>query len=266
MTDDLIYVYCIANKPPDLKLNAQLEGLKCIQHEEFYAVVKTVSATEFSENDFKQRLSDIDWVERHVREHIDVICKLMEQVTVIPFKFGTIYHTLEGLNRFMREYSDSLFDNFHNVQGKEEWSVKIYCDSKVLKEQVDRINDDVARLEKQILASSPGKAFLLKRKKDDLIENETSLMCKKYGQSCYEEFNNLSHGASLNNIIQNEITGKKETMILNASFLVNKSKIRSFIDTVNRLSKEDTESGFLIEASGPWPPFGFISIKEKEDD
>jgi len=34
--------------------------------------------------------------------------------------------------------------------------------------------------------------------------------------------------------------------------------------TFDTLRKKDENSGFIIEATGPWPPFSFISIKEKQ--
>jgi len=77
------------------------EGLKSIKIDSFYVIVKYVSESEFSEENFKKNLSDIQWVERNAREHIMVIGKIMESVAVIPFKFGTIYTTKDGLNKFI---------------------------------------------------------------------------------------------------------------------------------------------------------------------
>ena len=113
------------------------------------------------------------------------------------------------------------------------------------------------------MASSPGKAFLLKRKKSDLIENEIDRLCKKYGQQYYNEFKDLSESTNLNNLLPKEFTGREDTMILNASFLVNKSKVADLISTVDKLKRMNENSGLFIEAIGPWAPFSFISIKEK---
>ncbi|MFH1159572.1 MAG: GvpL/GvpF family gas vesicle protein [bacterium] len=264
MINELIYVYCISNNPPDLLRNTEFEGLKCMKSGGFYTVVKMVSDSEFSEENFKKNLSDIEWLEPNAREHIRVISMIMEYSTVIPFKFGTIYNTKAGLKKFITDYSGSLIENFHNIKGKEEWSVKIYCDRKSLCEQIDGLSEEVAALEKQIMASSPGKAFLLQRKKADLIENEMDRLCKNYGQEYYDEFKNLSESTSLNNLLPKEFTGREDTMILNATFLVSKNKVTDFKSTVDTLRKKDGNSGFFIEATGPWPPFSFISIKEKQ--
>jgi len=263
MKNNLIYVYCISNNPPGLTRDMEPNVVKSLKIDKFYVIVKFVSKSEFSEENFKKNLSDIQWVELNAREHIMVISMIMESGTVIPFKFGTIYNSEASLKKFISDYSDSLIENFDNLAGKEEWSVKIYCDRKVLCERIDELSEEAASLEKQIMASSPGKAFLLKKKKTELIENEMDRLCKKYGQEYYDEFKILSEATYLNNLLPKDIVGREDSMILNASFLISKNKLAEFKNTVGVLKKKDGNSGFFIESTGPWPTFSFISIKEK---
>ena len=61
-----------------------------------------------------------------------------------------------------------------------------------------------------------------------------------------------------------EFTGREDTMILNATFLVKKNLVADFNNTVKTLSERDGNYGFFIESTGPWPPFSFIVIKEKQ--
>jgi hypothetical protein len=262
MTTDLIYVYCLLNTEPVLHETMELRSLKSIVIGDFNVIVKYVSSQEFSEENFKRNLSDIEWLENNAREHVEVINLLMDQNTAIPFKFGTIFNSEDSLRKFITDYSDSLFENFHHIEGREEWSVKIYCDRKSLSQQIDELSEETASLEKQIMASSPGKAFLLRRKKSELVENEMDRICKSYGQNYYDEFRKLSVSTNLNNLLPKEFTGREDTMILNAAFLVNKTKVNDFRNTVDTLRKKDGNSGFFIETTGPWPPFSFIYIKE----
>lgn len=263
MINELIYVFCISNNSPGLLDHLKSGGINFIVSDDFCAIVKYVSNSEFSEENFRKNLSDIQWVESNAREHINVISRVMEFNTVIPFKFGTIYNSEDGLKKFITDYSGSLAENIHNISGKEEWSVKIYCNRRALSSQIDKLSEEAAELEKQIFASSPGKAFLLKRKKSDLIENEMDQLCKTYGQKYFEELKNLSDSISLNKLLPKEFTGREDSMILNATFLISKDKLADFTSSVSALKKKDENSGFFIETIGPWPPFSFISIKEK---
>jgi len=262
MTKNLIYVYCISNSPPELVHDMEPKGLKSLKIDSFYVIIKYVLESEFSEENFKKNLSDFKWVEHNTREHIMVIGRIMESVAVIPFKFGTIYNTKDGLEKFISDYSVSLVENFHNIEGKEEWSVKIYCNRKELSEQIDELSEEVASLEKQIMASSPGKAFLLKKKKTDMVENKMDILCKTYGQEYYNKFKSISESTILNNLLPKEFTGRDDSMILNAAFFINKKNITDFKRVIFEIKEKDENSGFIVDATGPWPPFSFISLKE----
>ncbi len=263
MNNELIYVYCLVNKLPDIMHITDIQGLRTVLVDNYYAVVRNVSVNDFSEENFKKHLSDLPWLEANAREHVEVINGIMEKASVIPFKFGTIFLAEERLKKFISDYSSSLAENFNLIGGKEEWAVKIYCDRKILSNQIDELSEDAAALEKQIMQSSPGKAYLLKRKKTNLIENEMDRISKNYGQKYFDKFSRLSESTSLNNLLPKEFTGREDTMILNATILVRKDKVVDFKIVGDSLIKNDGPSGFLIEATGPWPPFSFISIKEK---
>jgi hypothetical protein len=257
-------VYCLSNGDPFIAQSIEIEELQSIVSSNFSIIVKYVSDCEFSEENFKRNLSDIQWLETHAREHIGVINRIMEHTTVIPFKFGTIFQTEANLKKFIADYNDSITENFQHIAGKEEWAVKMYCDRKKLSDKIDEFSEEADALEKQIMASSPGKAFLLKRKKAELIENEMDRLCKYFGQKNYDELKNLSDSVNLNNLLPKEFTGRVDTMILNATFLVKRNNLADFKTTVSRLTMENEKSGFFIDVTGPWPPFSFISIKEKQ--
>jgi hypothetical protein len=253
----------MSESPPAIDQLTEFDGLKSLVVEGFYLVIKFVPESEFSEINLKRNLSNLKWLDDNAREHISVIIRVSENCTVIPFKFGTVYHSTDSIKDFVRDYSTSLIENFNKTRGKEEWSVKIYYNRTVLSRQIDELSEEAAALEKQIIASSPGKAFLLKRKKTDLIETEMDRLCKKYGQAYFDEFKSSSVDSTLENLIPKEYTGRDDTMILNANFLVEKEKVHLFTNVVENLRKKDGNTGFFIETTGPWPAFSFVSIKVK---
>jgi hypothetical protein len=187
----------------------------------------------------------------------------MKSSTVIPFKFGTIFISDERLGNFITDYSVSLIENLQHLKGKEEWSVKIYCDRTKLNAQIGAISQDVRNLEEEIKSSMPGKAFILKRKKVDLVEKEVQHAIGYYGQNCYDQLAILSATTRINNLLPREVTERTDDMILNASFFVPAEKVSEFLTIIDQSLEKYEEVGFDIEAAGPWPPFSFISIKEK---
>ena len=260
--NELIYVYCISDNAPRVDNQLESMGLESLKIANYFVNVRKVSDREFSEENLKIHLSDFQWLEIHVREHLEIINKIMESCTVIPFKFGTIYYSIESLEKFINDNSDSLRENFEHLTGMEEWSVKIYCDRNLLSKKIDELSVEAAILAKQILESSPGKAFLLNKKKLDLIENEMDRLCNQYGQEYFEEIKNLCVSTHLGNILPKEFSGREDTMILNASFLVRAEMVIDLRNHLIGMSEKVGNSGFAIEVTGPWPPFSFISIKD----
>ncbi len=263
MNDELIYVYCISESQPKIEGIFGNENLKCLEYNGLYAIIKEVSPDEFSEENLKKNFANLDWIETHARDHIRIILEVMKSSTVVPFKFGTIFISDERLGNFINDYSVSLTENLQHLKGKEEWSVKIYCDKTRLNSQIGEISQQVRDLEKEILMSMPGKAFILKRKKADLVEKEVQVAIRNYGQTCYDQLFALSATTHINNLLPKEVTERNDDMILNSSFFVPVEKIGEFLAIIDVSQEKYKEVGFAIEAAGPWPPFSFISLKEK---
>ena len=123
MTNHLLYVYCISKKEPGPEFDLGLKGLVSIKCEDLYVIVKFVSEDEFSEENFKENVSDPRWLESHARDHVEVIGEMMKFGTAIPFKFGTLYRSEESLGQFVKEYYPLLTRNLLTIEGKEEWEI-----------------------------------------------------------------------------------------------------------------------------------------------
>lgn len=264
MAEDLIYVYCVAQKEPNLPPHQYVRvGVYSIYHKGFYAVASKVSKNEFSEENLKKNLSDMKWTESKVRDHIKVINQIMETSTVIPFKFGTIFKTEDSLKKMLEDYSQQIKDNIVKLDGNQEWSVKIYCDFKVLNEKISQISEKIKQLDQEILSSSHGKAFLLKKKRDELVTDEVDKKIIECGQYCFEKLKDCTVSTVINKLLPREVTEKENEMILNSAYLVSKEKVENFLDIVEDIKNKYNQSGFEFDCTGPWPPYNFTTVKEE---
>jgi hypothetical protein len=187
----------------------------------------------------------------------------MKSGAVVPFKFGTIFNTSDSLGDFVRKYADSIHENLDSIREKEEWSVKIYCDKSGLNQKIGTISEEVRTLETEISKSMPGKAFLLKRKKVELIGTEVEKVMRTCGQSLYDELVALCERVKINNVLAKEVTERTDEMILNLSCLLNREKVPELLKVVEESEEKYKHASFVIDTTGPWPPFSFISIQEK---
>ena len=263
MQNSMIYLYCLANSPPEPGCYPQADDLKSLKVDDFYVIVKHVSESDFSEENLRRHLSDKQWVKTNVRDHAAVINRIMQNLEVIPFKFGTVFYEETSLKSFISSHSAILKRNLQALVGKEEWGIQVFCNRKTLRRHIDELSEQAAALEKEIMASSPGKAYLLIRNKIDLVESEMDRICKNLSQEYLVEFNHLSDTFYLNNLLPKAFTNREDNMIFNATFLVHKNMANKFKETLEISRSKGANLGFFLEISGPWPPFSFIAQIKK---
>ena len=237
--------------------------MKSLRIDDFFVIFKDVPAIDFSEENFKRHLSDKKWSELRAREHGMVLSLIMENSEVVLFNFGTLFHSESSLKKFIADHSDTLREKIGSIGGREEWTIQVVCNCKVLYKHIGEMSVQAAKLEKEIMASSPGKAYLLKQKKTELIKNEMDRICKDYGLQYLDQFSNLSDSFNQNNLLPKEFTGREDTMIVNATFLVNKKRVPNFKEIFEIRGKRDKNQGFFSKLQGPCPPFSFVSFNRE---
>jgi hypothetical protein len=261
----LIYIYCITGKNIGQDEALSVRGVDCQEFNGLYVIFKLVREEEFSEENLKKNINNIEWLEVNARDHIEVIQLIMKTTSVVPFRFGTLFQTEENLRRFVTTYSSSLIENLELADQKEEYAVKVFCDRMKLADKIDDLSPEAAMLENQIMASSPGRAFLLKKKKNETVEREIDLLYKRYSQLLFNEISQFSSQAVLANLLPKDFTGRDEDMILNAAFLVITGIVKDFESIIYQVKQKYAPIGIDIEVTGPWPPFSFTSIRENKD-
>jgi len=262
---ELIYLYCMTDKTLNLEEMEKIsENIFPINSNGLYAVAKYVPKAEFSEENLKQNFADMNWVEPQVREHIRIISEIMKSSTVIPFKFGTIYNNEKNIKKMINNYSKTFMENINYLKNKEEWSVKIYCNLEKFDTMIIKNSDKINQLDNEIRQSSPGKAYILKKKRKDLIILENERKLNEYGQNCFNDLQKVADSTKINNLLPKEVTEKKNDMILNSAYLITKDKVKNFVNIIEKLINIYEAYGLEFDYSGPWPSYNFIDIKEKE--
>lgn len=260
MDERLLYVYCATGHSLDLKQLAEAETVFSLPFGELFAVCRKVTHDDFSEENLKKNFGDLTWVEKQTREHIRVIGLVMEQGTTVPFKFGTVFKTVESLGLFFETYSDELHKNLQSLSGKQEWAVKLFCDKEMFHHHIKDMSDDIKSLEAEMHDSKPGRAFIIKRKLAELMKDENHRQLSNYGQLFFEQISKLCSQTMINPLLPKEVTERPDEMVLNLACLVDQSNAAVLVQKVEALSKEYHKAGLLPEVSGPWPAFSFVKI------
>ncbi len=232
----------------DLVATEGLRGdpLAIVEHRGLQAVVCDVPLEEFGEDALVRNLEDLGWVEQVARTHDTVVREVAHRATVAPMRLVTIYSSDDSVRSQLDELQGQLTDALDRVAGCAEWAVKIYAHSVTAPEAAP-----------QKPASG---ADYLKRKRDlsDARRNADA-DASQVAEQLDSELALVATARRRLAIQDPRLSGRQESMILNAAYLVPDDASETFAATVESLSA--TYPDVTIEAAGPWPPYSFSMLE-----
>ncbi|MDD5599437.1 MAG: GvpL/GvpF family gas vesicle protein, partial [Victivallaceae bacterium] len=176
-------------------------------------------------------------------------------------KFATVFFNEQNLLAFLRKYREKLTEKLNDIEGKEEWGVKIRCDEDGFRHHIVENDPQVVALDGEIASSSPGKAYLLKRKRQQLIEDVTGNNMNLYRELFMETFRAASCEVQANPLPpENPNNHEADRLILNLAVLIEQTGLQEFSGNLEKLEGEFQSKGFRFDCSGPWPPYNFSRI------
>jgi hypothetical protein len=254
----LIYLYCVTEQPPDLASVEQPPGgLYLVREAGLCAVVSPVEAGQFEPSSLRRHLEDLSWVAVQTTQHERIVEAVMRVRCVIPFRFATLFRTDESLRTRLRTHGDQFQTLLGQLEGKAEWGVKAYCDLERLTDQIRTRDSSVSELNEMIRLAPPGRAFLLGKKRDELVKATLAGRVDRYAEQIVVALQTLSFQARRNNVLPPETTDRCGVMILNAAFLVANHDAPAFVDAAHAMNARCADPSILVECSGPWPAYNF---------
>jgi hypothetical protein len=225
-------------------------------HKELLAIVCTVPKAEFTEEKIQEVSGNRDWLEEKAERHQEIISLFAEKYPIIPMRFSTLYPSEEQLKLFMKENYQDLMALLKKIRHKSEWSLKLYLDEDKFKKFLQEKDQGINKLMEEMSLNLTGKEYLLKKRLANRIERKAFDLAEEV----HRRLCRFSAEAVLNKLLPQEVTGRKERMILNGAYLLETTQKEGFLQTVNLLDKTEGPRGFIFEVSGPWPCYNFCRI------
>ncbi len=264
-----LYLYCIRGKanPKFTKKGIDGQGeVFVLPYQNLEAVVSEVPLKEFDSEEIKYKAQeDLNWIKEKAQIHEIVVEEAMqgngEILAVIPMGFGTVFKSRKKIYQKLEEHYSKFENILVGLQEKQEWGVKVYlANRKVLEEEVINSNETVKAKEKEIAAMSRGMAYFFEKQLAELISSEINKEIENYAQDFFLVLKKYAETGIKGKILDKELTGKIEPMILNAIYLIQAKRIEDFKKKIDQLSREMEPKGFRFEYSGPWPPYNFVKV------
>ncbi len=238
-----------------------LETISFNDSSDLACIVSKVPLEEFGEDKLQENLQDIKWLEKNIRAYDEITCKLFEQTTFIPVRFGTIYLTEERILKSLENYSDQVRQLIETLGGKLELGVKFFIDSKILHDKLLTSDEEGRELNTKIQSETPGKGHFLKKKLDALLENKIQAWVNEVSKELFESLKSLSNNIHLLGCQPSE-TSKK--MFFNAACLLPSSSVDWFKGMIKDILSREKLSSIECEITGPWPPYSFVNLQNQK--
>jgi len=174
---------------------------------------------------------------------------------VLPMSFGTVFRTDDDIRAFLKGTYDALSDVLQKMDGKIEFGLKVNWDKDQVVREIENESEEIRRLKEEIASNTTTSTYFSRMQLGRVVESALQAKADAYVSEIYEALRDAAIASRSNKPI-----GDK--MIMNAAFLVDREKTKTFDDQISDIAKKyENKLSFLY--TGPWPPYNFVNIRLK---
>jgi len=221
------------------------------------AIVSRVSLQKFDETTLPERLADAAWLEQKIRAHEQVLDCVLDQASIVPCRFCTVYRSEAELRRFLSERKEALQAALDRVQGQVEVGVKAFVDRERFSAGQATRNEKVRKLQAKASAAEGGRAYLERRRLERLIASEVERFRSQAGREIHSRLQGVSVDGLPLALQAAEVSGRDDEMFFHGAYLVG-ARESAFEAAVGTLAEDYRDAGVEFELTGPWPPYNFV--------
>ncbi len=252
---DLRYVYGIAPAGGALAIEAAgLDGIeggrvRSIAEGELLAALSDVDSAVYESDPLNDHIRDLDWLAPRAAAHQAVNGRLLDLLgTVLPLSFGAIYRDDERVRQMLREDAPERVSRLRDLEGRGEWVLTLTRDAEAPLDE-----EEVRALDDEIATSTPGRAFLLEKRRSSTVTRALERRDVEAGDEAIAAV----EGVAERTYREAVASGGTDVVVLRASLLVPRARESALADAIERAEGALAARGYRLRASGPWPAYRF---------
>jgi hypothetical protein len=259
---DLVYLYGWIPGGVDVGPLASLRGIadraiETVPCGSASAVISRVPEDRYAAERIEERLADMKWLGEHGLAHERVVAALIDRATVLPMRLFTLYSSDDALRVECEQRGDWIRDTLERLDGVREWDLKVSYDAATMLETIGESSADVAAIDAELAAASPGKKYLLQKRRDDIARTAVRSAVLDLGDEVLRALEPVTAGVKRVAPPSNAEPGELP-VIMAAALLV----ARADEDALRELLAEESDRlaprGVSISCAGPWAAYRFV--------
>ncbi|NVB79680.1 MAG: GvpL/GvpF family gas vesicle protein [Kofleriaceae bacterium] len=235
-------IYCIGRKrsladgPPIRARGLGGGGVRLIPYQELVAVVGDATEERYQVS------------RANVRAHSEVIDEVMERSDVLPLRFGEVAPDDEEARKLLLEQQyDGLLQRLDRVRDRVELALRVSFDEARLFDEIRAVREDLVNAGQR--AASFEDRVSVGQSIAQVVDNKR----ERASEMILAELEPLAV-----EVVTNELTS--DMMVLNAAFLVDRSRLQEFDERVRTLGERET-GRLVFRYVGPLPPYSFVDLR-----
>jgi len=187
-----------------------------------------------------EHLQEKPLTQQAIVEHSRIISDCFRTMTVLPFRFGTIFESDEALRRAVRTNRKAFLESLSRLRGKSEMHVKIVVKDGTIEEAVADIPVGV------------GGEYLRKLRDRASRERERQTKARALSMQVHKLFCPLEEDVSCKRI-------DSGNMLIDFAHLIDTNTVAKYQNRYSAATRHFKDCQVTI--SGPWPPYHFMPGK-----
>ena len=213
------------------------------------AVTSELGDEQYGPEVWRAHADDPQWLGKVAAEHNAVLEVVVDQTDVLPMRLPGLYGDRDALVAVLEQQAGEFEAAFAAVDGHVEWGVKVYL-----------VNDEDD--EEPAAEPATGREYLLRKagqasRRQAARDRRTAALVDAHAALA-----EVATHAVVSAPQDAALSGRHQPMLLNAAYLVGRSRRDVFLTSAQELGDRLWGHGMSLEVTGPWPPYNFTGGPE----
>lgn len=260
----VVYLYgfvpAAAEPPPAAFTGVAERAVQLLDVADFQVAISYVPADAYAGEAVEVRLQDLGWVGEQGLAHERVVAWFVDHGHIVPAPLLTLYSSADALTTAAWSRAAEISSQLRRFEGMREWDLKVAYRAPDLARHAGQLSAEIRTLDEQIAEATPGRRFLLEKKRSDLVRNAIGDLARERATGFMEEVRR--HAADLV-VLPIPRATHELPVVLHAALLVRAAEELRLADEVARRAADLDGIGMSVQFSGPWAPYRFLERNDR---
>lgn len=244
------------------------------------AVVSRIGLDQFSQEKLQGKTTDnIRQLQSVAMRHNEVLCHIARCCAVLPLRMGTVFRSRDSLEAVLRRCQSKVVAFLEQLGNQQEWNIRLHLGSPSLEATPAHARPPSPHYAVSLASNRTGvrpghgqpqigePSTIVSvqvpandgavREATDQKNRQLQLAVQQTIATVQRQLIDKAEHCCRIRTLPGGLVRPHQRTVFNAAFLLSADSRQDWLNTVHEVGQCVQEQGFLLEVSGPWPPYHF---------